>query len=400
MKKVKEVLKCDKCNLSTNDKGSFIRHQKSCDLVNDNLVEILKGYENGKSLNKIREEFKVSFTLLKRVFKIHNIKIRSISESLKKINHLLEFNKCDKCNLSTDNRLSFTQHKKSCDMVNNNIEKIINDYENGKSSKAIMLEYRISYKLLKRFLIKHNIRIRSVGELITGKDGHKHSPESRKRMSEARKKFLRENPDKHPWKNKRSKKSPPCETLKEKLSDNNINFVEEYSPSLERHFSIDIAFPDSKIGIEVNGNQHYNRDGSLKDYYKERSDFIEGLGWELIELPYIMVYNDEVVSNLIKMVSDKSVSIERCEEIIREKDLEIKINKELNENKCIDCDTEVTINAKRCDKCDKLTRRKVKTRPPLSQLLKEVEETSYLAVGRKYGVSDNAIRKWIKSYQI
>jgi transposase-like protein len=153
------------------------------------------------------------------------------------------------------------------------------------------------------------------------------------------------------------------------------------------------------VGIEVNGNQHYNRDGSLKDYYKERSDFIEGLGWELIELPYIMVYNDDVVDNLIKMVSDKSVSIERCEEIIKEKSLEIEINKELNKNKCIDCDVELKGKYKRCNVCNGLNNRKVKDRPPLDQLLKEIEETSYLAVGRKYGVSDNAIRKWIKQYQ-
>jgi transposase-like protein len=29
----------------------------------------------------------------------------------------------------------------------------------------------------------------------------------------------------------------------------------------------------------------------------------------------------------------------------------------------------------------------------------EIEETSYLAVGRKYGVSDNAIRKWVRFYE-
>jgi transposase-like protein len=29
----------------------------------------------------------------------------------------------------------------------------------------------------------------------------------------------------------------------------------------------------------------------------------------------------------------------------------------------------------------------------------EFEETSYLAVGRKYGVSDNAIRKWVRFYE-
>lgn len=35
-------------------------------------------------------------------------------------------------------------------------------------------------------------------------------------------------------------------------------------------------------------------------------------------------------------------------------------------------------------------------RPPLSQLRKEVYEMGYSSTGRKYGVSDNAVRKWLK----
>lgn len=38
-------------------------------------------------------------------------------------------------------------------------------------------------------------------------------------------------------------------------------------------------------------------------------------------------------------------------------------------------------------------------RPPYEQLLEEIEATSYLAVGRKYGVSDNAVRKWVRLYE-
>jgi len=38
-------------------------------------------------------------------------------------------------------------------------------------------------------------------------------------------------------------------------------------------------------------------------------------------------------------------------------------------------------------------------RPPYEQLLAEIEATSYCAVGRKYGVSDNAVRKWIGFYE-
>jgi hypothetical protein len=39
------------------------------------------------------------------------------------------------------------------------------------------------------------------------------------------------------------------------------------------------------------------------------------------------------------------------------------------------------------------------TRPPHDALLREIAATSYSAVGRKYGVSDNAIRKWVRQYE-
>lgn len=38
-------------------------------------------------------------------------------------------------------------------------------------------------------------------------------------------------------------------------------------------------------------------------------------------------------------------------------------------------------------------------RPPYEQLVKEITETSYEAVGRKYGLSGNAIRKWVRGYE-
>jgi len=43
-------------------------------------------------------------------------------------------------------------------------------------------------------------------------------------------------------------------------------------------------------------------------------------------------------------------------------------------------------------------RRKVE-RPSLEQLLGDLESMSFVAVGRKYGVSDNAIRKWLRWYE-
>lgn len=46
----------------------------------------------------------------------------------------------------------------------------------------------------------------------------------------------------------------------------------------------------------------------------------------------------------------------------------------------------------------KLASRRVE-RPPYLRLVAEIEQKGYLAVGRKYGVSDNAIRKWVRFYE-
>jgi hypothetical protein len=56
------------------------------------------------------------------------------------------------------------------------------------------------------------------------------------------------------------------------------------------------------------------------------------------------------------------------------------------------CFAETTGSAPRPD------RRKV-VRPPLAQLLAEIEASSWCAVGRKYGVSENAVRKWVRQYE-
>jgi hypothetical protein len=43
-------------------------------------------------------------------------------------------------------------------------------------------------------------------------------------------------------------------------------------------------------------------------------------------------------------------------------------------------------------------RRRVR-RPPYEQLVAEIDECGYLATGRRYGVSDNAVRKWMRQYE-
>lgn len=72
---------------------------------------------------------------------------------------------------------------------------------------------------------------------------------------------------------------------------------------------------------------------------------------------------------------------------------------------CIDCGCKIKHKGKYCRKCFfkntkiKGAKRKVGLRPSYEELRFKVEKHGYCAVGRMYGVSDNAIRKWMKKYE-
>jgi hypothetical protein len=67
-------------------------------------------------------------------------------------------------------------------------------------------------------------------------------------------------------------------------------------------------------------------------------------------------------------------------------------------NKCIDCQKEIWDTATRCVECHLINARKV-TRPTYEEIMKDRETMTMIDIGKKYGVSDNAVRKWIKQYK-
>lgn len=75
---------------------------------------------------------------------------------------------------------------------------------------------------------------------------------------------------------------------------------------------------------------------------------------------------------------------------------------------CKICDKEVSFESQYCWDCYQKNKsilrdpnsyfNKVKIKPSLQQLQDDLKGNSFVAVGEKYGVSDNAIRKWVKRY--
>jgi len=83
----------------------------------------------------------------------------------------------------------------------------------------------------------------------------------------------------------------------------------------------------------------------------------------------------------------------------------ITINETTEKSKsCIDCGCNIYPSSIRCGKCENKKRLidslASNSRPSLSQLEADLAELkSYVQVGKKYGVSDNCIRKWMNKYR-
>ena len=118
--------------------------------------------------------------------------------------------------------------------------------------------------------------------------------------------------------------------------------------------------------------------------FKTIIDYIVSL-CELMNIEYKIVVNDPIVQN-----------IEICDEVEEIKEERKKLN---GKYECMTCH-ECNISDKRamnCVECAKKLSRKVKQRPTREQLLEYTKTMTMIDIGKKFGVSDNCIRKWIKN---
>jgi very-short-patch-repair endonuclease len=124
--------------------------------------------------------------------------------------------------------------------------------------------------------------------------------EKRKKQAEIVSNYLKTNKSK--WGGSyRNSESLPEKKFKEIISTYDLDTYQWYkSEEFERLFEIDFAIPSLKIGFEINGNQHYNSDGSLTEYYQNRHDIIESKNWKLIEIPYLLCFNEDYIRDIIE----------------------------------------------------------------------------------------------------
>ncbi len=225
--------------------------------------------------------------------------------------------------------------------------------------------------------------------------GRRHTQATKRLLSRKRKQYLRDNPDKHPWKKASKFISLPCEKLKIALREAGLLFVAEFTPDGNFHYSIDVAFPEKKIGLEVNGNQHYDSNGGLLPYYQKRHDLLQEAGWTIYEIPCRKCFSAEVVKRLVAAVVN-SPAIANFDYLNYVPGKKEKIPTDF----CKDCGRGLLYGGKRCWTCFVAAEGNRPGKPTCEELRKMVWEAPLVHVAKKLKVSDVAIKKWCKRYGI
>jgi len=282
---------------------------------------------------------------------------------------------CKICNFETNKNVGLAQHVL-------------------KLHKLSFLEYKLKYEnlIIPNCLcgnkVKVNIKLRGININLTCGN----SSCTKELQRKARLKFMKDNPEKTAW--RLSNMSYPekifikkCEELK--LSEKHL-IIREKS---EFPYFIDFAFEHEKVAVEIDGSQHNLEERKKSDSQKDK--LLIELGWRVIRFTAkdIQTNIDLCIEKLLVFlksnITHDVVGFFNYKEFKKEK----LVKTSLKENERIEnCGLTLgEINRA-------LVQRKT-IRPPYELLIQEIKELGYSAVGRKYRVSDNSIRKWIKTYE-
>jgi very-short-patch-repair endonuclease len=296
--------------------------------------------------------------------------------------------KCGVCNKSCVNKGGLKIHEKSCEKKYKLKKLIFNLYVNENwSINELKNKYKIGYNTINNIIGKYKRTISETRKLAHKKysEKFKHSDETKEKLRKIRLDFIKNNPNKTAWrlKNISYPEKLFLNRIKELGLDREYNIIREYSffP-----YFIDFVFLNEKIAVEIDGSQHLLPERKLKDQIKDKKLIDDG--WVVIRFTENEVKTniDLVFKNLLFILNNNGCgkNYYNFGVFISPKKY---IKKKSNMGVLTDDEYKKVIN-----------QRKVK-RPPYEQLIKEIGELGYSATGRKYGVSDNSIRKWKIFYE-
>lgn len=157
---------------------------------------------------------------------------------------------------------------------------------------------------------------------------------------------------------------------------------------------------ENQLSITTHKLKHKLFEENIKEKRCEMCNLTE---WNSIEMPLELhhidgnKYNNNISNLQILCPNCHAQTLNNSGKSTHKQVIYNNVEKQSKTNHCT-CGKQIKRKSKMCEDCFKKSLRKVQ-RPTYEQLLKEVSESNYLQIGKKYGVSDNAIRKWIKQYE-
>jgi len=266
-------------------------------------------------------------------------------------------------------------------------KKVQSYYDNGNTYEDIMRHFDLTEYALGKAKRLNLLIPRNAKERIN-KD--KISLSMKKAHSEGR----------HPgWKSvniNKDNRSYPEEFFWNKIQQTNI--FEKYTIIEKFPFQkyvFDFVIAELKIDIEIDGHHHYSDKYTLsKDKIRDKEAIKNG--WRVFRIFWEDLNSDweKEFKKLDDFIDSKKV--------IETYELEIILKKKNQKYYCKNCGNEITVHSKTgfCRKCNNIVNKSRAKRPTKEKLEKMIEEMSWVAIGREYGVSDNAIRKWARAYDL
>lgn len=266
-------------------------------------------------------------------------------------------------------------------------KKIEEDYTVNKLSiREINEKYNIkSHSWLSNFLSGKTRSISDGVKKIRKKypEKFKHSDETKQKLRIKQLQYLKEHPEKTAWRLKNM--SYPEKCFQKILEDNGLDkkylIYREYSVF---PYFIDFAFVDEKVAVEIDGSQHLEEDRKKKD--EEKDALLLSNGWRILRITAneVLYNRDKVIESVSSMLSNDTQY--NTVGILTAPKSHYKVKR--GEDGLSDKQREANMAQRRVE------------RPSKEVLSRLLQESNFTAIGRTYGVSDNAIRKWCKTYKL
>lgn len=214
----------------------------------------------------------------------------------------------------------------------------------------------------------------------------KHDEAYKEKMRKFRLRYMKEHPEKTAWR-KRNEPSYPEKCFIKFLEDN--GYDKKYC--IEREYPvypyyIDFAFVDLKVAVEIDGSQHVlDEERIARDEDKDKT--LTSTGWKVLRVTENLVKTDWITlkHKLDEVIVNDTIKVDKVGIFLAKKPRE-KVKRGAD-----------GLSEKM--KEGFLKQRKVKNRPSLKELEKLMDTLSLVKIGEMYGVTDSAIRKWIKQYR-